>query len=200
VIAPPACPALYLHNSDQNRFSVRWPSCIRPLNATKDKGNAHLSPPTGVNRFRPEAATVPSVNQATPRPLSAIPQSTSDISLSMTRTPAMGACLALEPALRPGIDELAGGIFTASEQVGDCAAFCAGVTARLKRQRNLEWLLGTEVIGQVRSGGRLVAIAQTSPAAPAAKFRISGCTADHIVADVVSGPGAVQAARAAAGQ
>ncbi|WP_063799817.1 FAD-dependent oxidoreductase [Bradyrhizobium jicamae] len=67
-------------------------------------------------------------------------------------------CLALEPALRLDADELAGGIFTASEQVGDCAAFCAGLTTRLKRQHNVEWVLGTEVRGPVRSGGRLVAI------------------------------------------
>jgi D-amino-acid dehydrogenase len=67
-------------------------------------------------------------------------------------------CLALEPALRLDAGELAGGIFTASEQIGDCAAFCAGLTFRLRRQRNVEWLLGTEIIGPVRSGGRLVAI------------------------------------------
>ena len=67
-------------------------------------------------------------------------------------------CLALEPALQLDIVELAGGIFTASEQVGDCAAFCAGLTFRLRRQRNVEWLLDTPVVGPVRSGGRLVAI------------------------------------------
>ena len=67
-------------------------------------------------------------------------------------------CLALEPALQLDVGELAGGIFTASEQVGDCAAFCAGLTFRLRRQRNVEWLLGADVIGPVRSGGRLVAV------------------------------------------
>jgi D-amino-acid dehydrogenase len=67
-------------------------------------------------------------------------------------------CLALEPALQLDIGELGGGIFTASEQVGDCAAFCAGLTFRLRRQRNVEWLLGADVNGPVRSGGRLVAV------------------------------------------
>jgi D-amino-acid dehydrogenase len=67
-------------------------------------------------------------------------------------------CLALEPALQLDVGELAGGIFTASEQVGDCAAFCAGLTFRLRRQRNIEWLLSADVIGPVRSGGRLVAV------------------------------------------
>ena len=36
-------------------------------------------------------------------------------------------CTALEPALRLDVRELAGGIYTASEQVGDCAAFCAAL-------------------------------------------------------------------------
>ncbi|MEH2587320.1 FAD-dependent oxidoreductase [Bradyrhizobium sp. AZCC 1721] len=67
-------------------------------------------------------------------------------------------CLALEPALRLDAHELAGGIFTASEQVGDCAAFCAGLTLRLRGQRNVEWVLGSEIAGPVRSGGRLVAV------------------------------------------
>jgi D-amino-acid dehydrogenase len=67
-------------------------------------------------------------------------------------------CLALEPALRLDAGKLAGGIFTASEQVGDCAAFCAALTVRLRRQSNVEWLLGTPIVGPVRSGGRLVAV------------------------------------------
>jgi D-amino-acid dehydrogenase len=67
-------------------------------------------------------------------------------------------CLALEPALRLDAAELAGGVLTASEQVGDCAAFCAGLTFCLRRLRNIEWVLDTEVIAPVRSGGRLVAV------------------------------------------
>lgn len=67
-------------------------------------------------------------------------------------------CLALEPALALDAGQLAGGIFTASEQVGDCAAFCAGLTSHLRRQRNVEWVLGADVAGPVRSGGRLVAV------------------------------------------
>ena len=67
-------------------------------------------------------------------------------------------CTALEPALRLDVRELAGGIYTASEQVGDCAAFCAALTARMKRQGNVEWLLGTSVTGPVRCGNRLVAV------------------------------------------
>ncbi|MCA6119936.1 FAD-dependent oxidoreductase [Bradyrhizobium sp. WSM 1738] len=67
-------------------------------------------------------------------------------------------CLALEPALQLDAGQLAGGIFTASEQVGDCAAFCAALTIRLRQRSNVEWLLDTPIIGPIRSGGRLVAI------------------------------------------
>ena len=79
-------------------------------------------------------------------------------------------CLALEPALQLDIGELAGGIFTASEQVGDCAAFCAGLTFRLRRQRNVEWLLDADVNGPVRSGGRLVAVATSKGQVQADRF------------------------------
>ena len=67
-------------------------------------------------------------------------------------------CLALEPALKLGEREFAGGVFTASEQVGDCAAFFTALADRLKRRSDVEWLLGTRVTRPVRSGGRLVAV------------------------------------------
>lgn len=67
-------------------------------------------------------------------------------------------CLALEPALQLDAGQLAGGIFTASEQVGDCAAFCAALTIRLRQRSNVEWLLDTPIIGPIVSGGRLVGV------------------------------------------
>jgi D-amino-acid dehydrogenase len=67
-------------------------------------------------------------------------------------------CLALEPALQLDAGQLAGGIYTASEQVGDCAVFCAALTIRLRQRSNVEWLLDTPIIGPVVSGGRLVAV------------------------------------------
>jgi D-amino-acid dehydrogenase len=67
-------------------------------------------------------------------------------------------CIALEPALRLDASELAGGIYTASEQVGDCAAFCAELTARLKERSNVTWMLGTQVTDPVIAGGRLAAV------------------------------------------
>ena len=79
-------------------------------------------------------------------------------------------CLALEPALKLGAHELAGGIYSASEQVGDCAAFCAALTARMKQRSNIEWLLGTPVVGPVRSGGRLIAVETTKGRVQADRF------------------------------
>ncbi len=67
-------------------------------------------------------------------------------------------CLALEPALRLATRDLAGGIFTAAEQVGDCAAFCAALSGRMKQRNNIAWLFRTVIVGPVRSGGRLVAV------------------------------------------
>jgi D-amino-acid dehydrogenase len=79
-------------------------------------------------------------------------------------------CVAREPALRLDARELAGGIYTASEQVGDCAAFCAALTARMKQRSNIEWLLGTSVTGPVRSGNRLVAVATDKGEVEADRF------------------------------
>src|SRR5689334_19788938 len=64
---------------------------------------------------------------------------------------------ALVPALQLDAAQFAGGIFTASEQVGDCAAFCAALTVRLRQRSNVAWLLDTSIFGPVRCGDKLVA-------------------------------------------
>lgn len=87
---------------------------------------------------------------------SAIIDSTAKGEAQQVLTPA--ECIALEPALNLGERDFAGGIFTASEQVGDCAEFCAALAERLQQRNNVEWLLGTPVIRPVRSGGHLVAV------------------------------------------
>jgi D-amino-acid dehydrogenase len=59
------------------------------------------------------------------------------------------ACLALEPAL--GSDgtglgaRLAGGIYTASEEVGDCYRFCVGLERHLMAMPHVRFALGTQV-------------------------------------------------------
>src|SRR5207247_6157768 len=60
--------------------------------------------------------------------------------------------------------------FTASSQVCDCAAFCAALTTRMRQHSNIEWRLGTPVIGPVRSGGRLFAVETTKGRVQADRF------------------------------
>jgi D-amino-acid dehydrogenase len=68
------------------------------------------------------------------------------------------ACLALEPAL--GSDgtglgaRLAGGIYTASEEVGDCYRFCVGLERHLMAMPHVRFALGRRCAGsRSRSGG-----------------------------------------------
>ena len=63
-------------------------------------------------------------------------------------------CLALEPALRVVATDLAGGVYTASEEVGDCGAFCDGLAARLP---GVTWVMGARAAPVLR-GGRLAAV------------------------------------------
>ncbi len=66
-------------------------------------------------------------------------------------------CLACEPALRIPADELAGGVYTAAEQVGDCGQFCDGLAAALRARNAIRWHMGEEAEPVLREG-RLVAI------------------------------------------
>ena len=66
-------------------------------------------------------------------------------------------CLALEPALRISVDALAVGIFTASEDVADCGAFCDGLAGLLRADAGVPWHLGARATPVLR-GGRLVAV------------------------------------------
>lgn len=63
-------------------------------------------------------------------------------------------CLALEPGLALPASALAGGIYTPSEQVGDCARFCEGLAEALAARHSVEWRLGQPVEPWVE-GGRL---------------------------------------------
>jgi D-amino-acid dehydrogenase len=53
-------------------------------------------------------------------------------------------CVALEPALGPMRPRLAGGIYTPSEDAGDCYEFCVSLE-RLLRGRGAQFLLNTEI-------------------------------------------------------
>jgi D-amino-acid dehydrogenase len=65
-------------------------------------------------------------------------------------------CLEIEPALASLRDRLVGGIFTPSDQAGDCAAFCAALETRLRRTAPpVRFLYGHTVTRLIADGGRL---------------------------------------------
>lgn len=67
-------------------------------------------------------------------------------------------CLALEPGLRVKASALAGGVYTPSEQVGDCAAFCAQLFARLQAHSNVEIRMATAIGKPIMARGKLTGI------------------------------------------
>lgn len=74
-------------------------------------------------------------------------------------------CLALEPALRLREADLAGGVYTPSEQVGDCAAFCRGLAGQLRLRNSVRWAMGGGQAQPVLRDGKLRAVRLTSGAA-----------------------------------
>lgn len=66
-------------------------------------------------------------------------------------------CLALEPALRIAERDIAGGIYTPSEMVGDCGTFCDGLAAKLRECNSVAWFMGEEARPIARKG-RLCAV------------------------------------------
>jgi D-amino-acid dehydrogenase len=65
------------------------------------------------------------------------------------------ACISREPALGHQATQLRGGIFTASEDSGDCYRFCVGMM-RLLRKRGVTFRFGTAVTRLRRAAGRQV--------------------------------------------
>ncbi len=82
-------------------------------------------------------------------------------------------CLALEPGLRIKASEFAGGIYTASEQVGDCAAFCNELFARLQRHERVETRMATPIGKPIVTRGRLTAVETERGAIEADLFVLS---------------------------
>lgn len=64
-------------------------------------------------------------------------------------------CLALEPALAHVANKIAGGIYTSSEDSGDCYQFCVGLESILRSQ-GVEFVLGTTVDPIATLGGNRV--------------------------------------------
>jgi D-amino-acid dehydrogenase len=67
-------------------------------------------------------------------------------------------CVAREPTLRIPAKELAGGIYTPSEQVGDCARFSSGLGVRLRARNSVRYLMDTAILEGIVRQGRLVAV------------------------------------------
>lgn len=69
------------------------------------------------------------------------------------------ACIEVEPALAASAERWAGGVHTASEQVGDCARFCEQLIAALAhRGSGVRFAFDTTITGAVKSQGRLAAL------------------------------------------
>lgn len=72
------------------------------------------------------------------------------------------ACLDIEPALAHAAARWVGGVYTPSEDVGDCAQFCAQLSQALKQNfSNVQFLYNTSVHGMRMQAGKLQAL-QTS--------------------------------------
>ncbi len=67
------------------------------------------------------------------------------------------ACLAQEPGLRIRAADLQGGVFTPSEELGDCAAFCDRLAGRLRERNSVTFIWDARVTPVLRDG-QLVAV------------------------------------------
>ncbi|WP_404992726.1 D-amino acid dehydrogenase [Cupriavidus pauculus] len=68
------------------------------------------------------------------------------------------ATVALEPALAGIRHDIAGAIYTPSEEVGDCHRFCVSLAHLLQGNRAVSLRFGTRVTELVRSGGRVTGV------------------------------------------
>ena len=66
-------------------------------------------------------------------------------------------CLSLEPGLRIPATALSGGVYTPSDQVGDCAAFCRDLAAQLQARNTVTWHLGAPCTPLMHQG-RLIGV------------------------------------------
>ena len=64
-------------------------------------------------------------------------------------------CVAVEPAIAGAASNWIGGVYTPSEQSGDCAEFCSGLKATLDGMTNVRFAFDTIITGAVVESGRL---------------------------------------------
>jgi D-amino-acid dehydrogenase len=82
-------------------------------------------------------------------------------------------CLAVEPGLRLTESALAGGIYTPSEQVGDCGVFCQQLYARLRQHSNVKVCLGASIRNPQLTRGVLTGIETSGGTIEADRFVLS---------------------------
>lgn len=68
------------------------------------------------------------------------------------------ACTRIEPALQFGQENWAGGVYTADEEVGNCAAFCRALLELLGKNPRFHFRGGATVTGAELRSGRLAAV------------------------------------------
>ena len=67
-------------------------------------------------------------------------------------------CVAIEPALAPIRHTLAGGIYAAPDEHGDCCKFARDLRKHCEEKLGVKFRFGTEVRGFARSGDRITAV------------------------------------------
>lgn len=87
------------------------------------------------------------------------------------------ACVALEPALAGIRDEIAGAIYTPSEEVGDCHRFCVSLARLLQHgggRTAVSLRFGTVVQGLMQRGGRVTGVRTDAGEMPADVVVVAG--------------------------
>ncbi|WP_116317369.1 MULTISPECIES: D-amino acid dehydrogenase [unclassified Cupriavidus] len=87
------------------------------------------------------------------------------------------ACVALEPALAGIRNEIAGAIYTPSEEVGDCHRFCVSLARLLQHgggRTGVSLRFGTVVQGLMQQGGRVTGVRTDAGEVPADVVVVAG--------------------------
>ncbi|KWR89496.1 D-amino acid dehydrogenase [Cupriavidus sp. IDO] len=84
------------------------------------------------------------------------------------------ACVALEPALAGIRHDIAGAIYTPSEEVGDCHRFCLALARLLRERSGVTMQFGTSVQGLVQQGDRVTGVKTATGVVPADAVVMAG--------------------------
>lgn len=79
-------------------------------------------------------------------------------------------CVELEPALGNGNRDWAGGVYTASEEVGDCALFCRGLLQQMQMQSDFTFISSSPITGVKVENSALQAVITNGQEVDADRF------------------------------